>query len=180
MTRRRGARALALAAAALALACQPRAREGGPPAPVATPSAPVAPSASRMTGLGPGTAFVTIVHNRRTVPIEPRQVAGTLDTVQRVLDRVDAVAPEPDGARLLANLRLNEYLLDVTIWTPQVLVVGGRRVTGVSGIVIPFTGAWRNRVLVSRQGDIEASPTLLASPDLSALERTVESAGRRP
>lgn len=183
---RRGA--LAFAAVALVAAYQPGAHEGrgrpavrGPVAPGSGTPKTAAPSGPPQdAGLGPLTAFVTAVRSRRPVPLDPRTVAAALATVQRILDRVDTLAPQRGGPRLLANLRLNEYLLDVAIWKPQALIVGGRRLSDISGIVIPFTGAWRHRVLVVREGEVEASPALLDSPDLSALERTVESSGGHP
>ncbi len=123
---------------------------------------------------------MTALRLRRTVRLDPKTAAAALDAVWRILDHVETLAPQRDGPRLLANLRVNEYLLDVTVWKPQALFVAGRHLTDVSGIVIPFTGAWRNRVLLVREGDVEASPALLDSLDLAALERTVESAGGYP
>ncbi len=131
-------------------------------------------------GVGPATSFVAVVRGRQRLPLDARQNADALAAVGRLLDSVGTLAPEPRGVRLLTELRLNEYLLDVTVWSPQTLDVGGTRLTGVSGIVIPFTGAWRNRILIDRGGTIAASPPLLDSPDLAALERLVEASGRRP
>jgi len=188
MTRQR-ALALALAAAALAAACQPWSHEGRerPAAPRAEPPGREGYGASSRppgvwpeAGLGRATAFVTVIRGRRTARLDPGKSAEALQAVQRVLDRVGALTPESGGPRLLANLRLNEYLLDVAVWTPQALIVAGRRLTDVSGIVIPFTGKWRNRVLIVREGEVEASPVLLENPDLAGLERVVESAAVHP
>ncbi len=114
------------------------------------------------------------------VRLDPGQATGVLAEVERILDGISVLAPEPGGSRLLAMLRLNEYLLDVSVWRPQSLVVAGHRFPDVSGIVIPVTGTWRHRVLIVQGGEIEASPALLDTPDLAALERVVESVGGRP
>jgi hypothetical protein len=103
-----------------------------------------------------------------------------LDTVWRLIGNLGDLSSEPNGPRFLANLRLNESLLNVTLWTPQPLVIGLRRVPDVSGLIIPFSGPWRNRVLVVQEGAVEASPSLLESDDLAALRRVVESAGAGP
>jgi hypothetical protein len=72
---------------------------------------------------------------------------------------------------------MTEYLVDVTIWRTQALDVAGRRLGGVSGIVIPTTGPWRHRVLIVREGQVDASPPLADSPELATIERAVDAAG---
>jgi len=125
-------------------------------------------------------AIVTVRRPRRSVTLPPREAWDTLRAVQDALEEATALSREPDGARLLANLRLNEHLLDITIWTPQTLFAGGRRLPGVSAILIPFTGAWQNRILLVRAGEVDASPPLIGSASLAALRRVVESPALRP
>jgi hypothetical protein len=131
-------------------------------------------------GLGPANVFVTVVRGRQPVRLDPRQTIDAVSAVWRVLESVDHLAPQAGGPGLLAMLRLNDYLLDVTVWRPQAVVIAGRRLEGVSAIVVPFTGTWRHRVLIDREGRVQASPTLVDSPELAALERLVESSGGRP
>jgi len=166
--------ALVLVTAALATACQGGARPASVPAPRA--AAPHAGGAPAPGGLSVTTSFVTVVHGK-PVLLRPDAAAPVLDAVWQILGTVGSLAPQPDGPRLLANLRLNEYLVDVTIWRAQRLDVAGRRLDGVSGVVIPFTGAWRHRVLVVRTGTVDASPVLLDSPEMATLERAVEAGG---
>ncbi len=163
------------------------AQPGSPPIPPAgeartdpAPPAAAPPPRPGTGGLGPATSFVAVVRGRQRLPLDARQNADALAAVGRLLDSIGTLTPEPGGVRLLTELRLNEYLLDVTVWSPQTLDVGGTRLIDVSGIVIPFTGAWRNRILIVRGGTIAASPPLLDSSDLAALERLVEASGRRP
>jgi len=168
---------LVLMTAALATACQGGPRNAGVPAPRA--AAPPAGRVPVTSGLSPTTAFVTVVHGK-PVRLRPEAAAPVLDAVWQILGTVGSLAPEPDGPRLLANLRLNEYLVDVTIWRAERLDVAGQRLDGVSGVVIPFTGAWRHRVLVVRAGTVEASPVLLDSPELATLERAVDAGSGHP
>lgn len=135
---------------------------------------------SETDALGSATSFVAVVRGRQRLRLDAQKSGDALAAVRRVLDGVGTLTPERRGVRLLTELRLNDYLVDVTVWTPQTLVVGGSRLTDVAGIVIPFTGAWRHRVLIDRGGAVEASPPLLDSPDLAALERLVDSSGTRP
>jgi hypothetical protein len=72
---------------------------------------------------------------------------------------------------------VNERVLDIAIWTPVALRVGERRLTSVSGILVPFTGPWRDRILIVRTGKVAASAPLRASADLARLERIVEAGG---
>lgn len=153
----------------------PAAPSGAAPTPDATPHA-----SANSAGLSPGTTIVTVRRTGRSVSLAPKDAAPALEALQNVLAEVGTLTPEPDGPRILANLRVNERLLDVAVWTPQTLSVGGRWLTDVSGIVIPFTGPWRNRVVVVREGAVEASQTLLENLDLAALERVVESRGGHP
>lgn len=183
----RGALALAGAIVMLATACQARSSPAGgarPTAPGGSPAASPAEvarqdAASRvftsLAGLGPGTAIVTLRRTRGPVTLAAPQAAEALRAVQDVLAEAGTLTPEPAGPRLLANLRLNEHLLDVAIWTPQTLSLGGRWITGVSGILIPFTGAWRNRLIIVHAGKVAASAPLLDSLSLFTLERMVES-----
>jgi hypothetical protein len=77
---------------------------------------------------------------------------------------------------VLAVLRLNEQVLDITIWKPQTLVVAARRLPNVSAIVLPVTGSWRHRLLVVQTGSVAASPPLIDSPALAALDDAVRTA----
>jgi len=126
------------------------------------------------------TAFASVTRWRRTTRLDTAQTSMVLNTVWRIIGDLDDLSPEPNGPRLLANLRLNEFLLNVTLWTPRPLVLGARRVPNVSGLIVPFTGPWRNRILVVREGAVEASPPLLESDDLAALRGIVESTGGGP
>jgi hypothetical protein len=164
------------------------------PAPYATTQPPRAPGARVITpppaslypvfapgaGLSAKTAFASVTRWRRTTRLDTAQTSMVLDTVWRLIGNLGDLSSEPNGPRFLANLRLNESLLNVTLWTPQPLVIGLRRVPDVSGLIIPFSGPWRNRVLVVQEGAVEASPSLLESDDLAALRRVVESAGAGP
>lgn len=150
-----------------------------PPA-AALPKPPRTRDLALAKGLGPATSFASVVRGRQRFPLDARQNAGALAAVGRLLDRVGTLAPAPGGIRLFTELRLNEYLLDVTVWSPQSLDAGGTRLDDVSGILIPFTGAWRSRILIDRGGTIVASPPLPDNPDLAALERLVEASGRQP
>ena len=85
--------------------------------------------------------------------------------------------PESAGPRLLANLRVNERVLDIAMWTPVAVRVGTRRLTGVSGILVPFTGRWRDRILIVRMGKVTATAPLGESADLTRLERIVDAGG---
>ncbi|HKV44534.1 MAG TPA: hypothetical protein VJT32_07665, partial [bacterium] len=103
-----------------------------------------------------------------------------LALVREALQHAGPFTPYPDGPRLLVNLRLNEHLVDITMGVPQTLAVGPRRVSGVSQVVIPFTGSWRKRILLVRQGRVEASRPLLAEMSLVDLEWIVEKEGGSP
>ncbi len=170
--RARSGLVLVLAVVALATACEERPRPAAGPGP-ASPPAPRSTAAVR--GLSTSTAFVT-VRRRNAVRLGPDASGPILDQVWEVLGVIPAVTPQPGGPRLLANLRINEDLVDVTIWRTQDLDVAGQRLYGVSGIVIPFTGPWRHRVLIVQRGQVEASPTLADSPELGAIERAVDAA----
>lgn len=182
----RGALALAGAVVMLATACQARSSPVGGARPAAPGGSPpggpgvvarqdtAAGAFSPLPGLGPGTAIVTLRRIRSSVTLAAPQTAEALRATQDVLAQAGTLTPVPAGRRLLANLRLNEHLLDVAIWTPQTLSVSGHRFVGVSGILIPFTGAWRNRLIIVHAGEVAASAPLLDSPPLFTLERMVE------
>jgi hypothetical protein len=163
--------ALLLAAAALTTGC-------AGPKPPARPALLPEERAQGVTarGLSTSTAFVTVMR-RRPMRLESRAASPILDAIWQVLGAVPAMTPQPGGPRLLANLRMNEDLVDVTIWHAQDLDVAGQRLGGVSGIVIPFTGSWRHRVLIIREGRVDASPALPDSPELATIERAVDTAG---
>lgn len=100
-----------------------------------------------------------------------------LARVGEVLAQVGSLTPRPDGPRLLAGLRLSEDLVDVTVWTPQTLAVGGQRLGDVSGILVPMTGPLRHRVLVVREGRVAVSSSPVSGPAMEALQRTVDALG---
>jgi hypothetical protein len=164
---------LALAATVVATGCAGRPRLARGPAPTPHPATePVQTSG----GFTTSSALVTVVHGK-TVRLPPAASAPVLDAVWQVLGAVPTVSPQPGGPRLLANLRMNEHLVDVTIWRTQALDVAGQRLGGVSGVVIPFTGRWRHRVLIVREGRVDASPPLADSPELATIEHAVDAAG---
>ncbi len=164
-------------AAAAGAACRPiptspRQTGPAPSSPAASPSPPVA----RAEGLSPATALVTVEGSGRSVRLDARRTRAVLDTVWQVLGEVPAVAPVADGPRLLAVLRVNEQVLDVAIWKPQTLIVAARRLPNVSAIVIPVTGPWRHRMLVVQTGRVLASPPLIDSGALAAVDEAVRTA----
>lgn len=168
-------------AAAAGAACRPI-RSAVRPAPPRTGPAPSSPAASptphvaRAEGLSPATAFVSIEGPGRSVRLDARRTRAALETVWRVLGDVPAIVPLADGPRLLAVLRINEQVLDVAIWKPQTLIVAARRLPNVSAIVIPVTGTWRHRVLVVEAGRVLASPPLVDSGELAAIDEAVRTA----
>lgn len=167
--------ALGLLAAAAA-AC------GRPPAPTrpgphgAAPPRTSSSKHARSGGLDASTAFVTVEGSGRRVRLDARRTRAALDAVWQVLGDVPTLTPVARGPRLLAVVRVNEQVLDVAIWKPQTLVVAARRVQNVSAIVVPTTGTWRHRLLVVQMGRVFASPRLLDSPALAALDATVRAA----
>lgn len=139
------------------------------------PSTPHA-RAGGSSGLGTATAFVSVDGLGRSVRLDARAARAVLDAVWLVLGDVPVIAPVAGGPRLLAALRLNEQVLDVTVWKPQTLVVAARRLPNVSAIVIPVTGPWRHRVLLVQTGQVTASPRLVDSPALAAIDDAVRTA----
>jgi len=170
MTAKR-ALALALAVAALATAC------AGPPGAARRRGGPVVPSST--AGLSTETAFVTVVHltvvHPTSVRLRARDAAPVLQAVWRLVGTVSTLAPEPGGPRFLVNLRLNTSLVDVSIWDPQTMVIAGRRLRNVSGIVVPLDGSWRGRVFIVQEGVVEVSPAL-SDADVATVGDAVETA----
>jgi len=166
---------LGLLAAAAAAACRPVPATLRPAGPAPSSQAPP-PRAARAEGLSPASAFVTVEGSGRSVRLDAQRTRAALDAVWRLLGDVSAVAPVADGPRLLAVLRVNEQVLDVTIWKPQTLIVAARRLPNVSAIVVPVTGTWRHRVLVVQTGRVLASPPLIDSGRLAAIDETVRAA----
>jgi hypothetical protein len=123
---------------------------------------------------------VALLRTRRTEILGPAKAARVLALVLEALRHAGPLTPYQDGPRLLVNLRLNEHLAVVTLGVPQTLTVGRRRVPGVSQVMIPFTGSWRKRILVVREGRVEASRPLLAESSLVDLEWIVEREGGQP
>ena len=163
---------LCVLAAAVCAACRP-VPSGVRPAPeAAAPSSRGTPA----RGLSPATAFVTVEGRGRPVRLDGRQTRAALDAVWQMLGEVPAVAPLSHGPRVLAVLRVNEQVLDVAIWKPQTLIVAARRLPNASAIVIPVTGAWRHRVLIVDAGRVLASPPLIDSPALAAIDAAVRRA----
>jgi hypothetical protein len=164
MQRRTALRVLAAAAGAGGLSCLP---QDLLPAEASTPPA---------KGLSPATAFVTVDGHGRTVRLDAGRTRRALDAVWQVLGDIVTVAPVAGGPRLLAQLRVNEQVLDVTIWKAQTLVVAARRLPNVSAVVFPVTGTWRHRVLIVQMGRVAASPRLIDSPAVAALDDVVRTA----
>lgn len=164
-----GGRALALglAAAALATACTRPPGAGHLSVPPAG------------TGLSTDTAFVTLVTvtavQRTSVRLAARDAASVLAAAWRLVGTAPDLALEPDGTRLLANLRLDASLVDISIWDPQSLVLAGRRVGGVSGIVIPLSGAWHGRAFVVQEGTVQVTPAF-GDADMAVFEAAVAAA----
>ena len=127
-------------------------------------------------GLSPATAFVTVDGPGRTVRLDGARARAALDAVWQVLGAVPTIAPVVRGPRLLAELRVNEQVLGVTIWKAQTLVVAARRLPNVSAIVFPVTGTWRHRVLIVQMGRVAASPRLIDSASVAALDDAVRRA----
>lgn len=138
--------------------------------------APDLPAAAVPRGLSTATAFVTVHGLGRSVRLDDRHAHTALDAVWQVLGEVRTVAPVDGGPRLLATLRLNEQAVDVTIWKAQTLVVAAHRLPNVSAIVFPVTGQWRHRVVVVQLGRVVASPRLIDSPAVAALDDAVHAA----
>lgn len=138
--------------------------------------APDRPAAAAPAGLSTATAFVTVDGLGRSVRLDERHAHTALDAMWQVLGDVPAVASVNGGPRVLAALRLNEQVLDITIWKAQTFVVAARRLPNVSAIVFPVTGQWRHRVLVVQMGRVVASPPLIDSPAIAALDDAVRAA----
>jgi hypothetical protein len=102
-----------------------------------------------------------------------------LALVRDMLPAAGPLTPVPDGPRFLANMRLNEQLVDITLGVPQSLLVGSRQITGVSGLIVPFTGDWRQRLIVLRTGQVEVSEPLV-NVDIIDLEGIVEKEDGNP
>lgn len=66
--------------------------------------------------------------------------------------------------------------MDVVVWKPQPLVVAARRFPNVSGVFVPTTGPRRHRVLIVQTGRVTASPQLVASVALAAIDRAAQGA----
>ena len=148
-----------------------RAPAGGP---VTAP--PSAQTSARPEGLSAATALVTAFSRGRTVRLDAPRARAALDAVWQVLGDAPAVAPVAGGPRLLAVLRVNEQVLDVTIWKQQTLIVAARRLRNASAVLVPVTGTWRHRVLVVQVGAVVASPVLVDSPALAAIDDLVRTA----
>jgi len=172
MRRRTALRGFAAAAAAAVASRLPRHVR---PADASPPPAG-GPAQGRDGGLSPATAFVTVDGPGRTVRLDAQRTRDALNAVWQLLGDVATVAPVAGGPRLLAELRLNEQVLDVTIWKAQTLVVAARRLPNVSAVVFPVTGTWRHRVLVVQMGHVVASPRLIDSPAVAALDDAVRRA----
>jgi hypothetical protein len=127
-------------------------------------------------GLDATTAFVTVEGSGRRVRLDAERTLAVLAAVWQVLGNVPALSPVAGGPRLLAAVRINEQVLDVAIWKPQTLIVAARRFPNASAIVIPVTGAWRHRVLIVDAGRVLASPPLIDSPALAAIDAAVRRA----
>jgi len=156
--------------AAAAEACRP-----APPvarAPAASQALPPTPP----SGLSPATADVTVSGLGRSVRLDKPRARAVLDDVWQILADIPGVAPVPDGPLRLAVLRMNQQVLDVVVWKPQTLVVGGQRLRSVSGIVIPVTGPSRHHVLLIQTGRVAVSPKLMDSAALAAVDDAVQAA----
>ena len=163
--------------AVIALACgahSPSASNGRPDA------HPQTRAEARGVGLTPEAARVTILRHNRVRTLSAAETAQALALVADALSEADPLVPVPDEPRFLANLRLNEYLIDITMGVPQALVIGPRSIPAVSGLVVPFTGNWRKRIIVLQEGRVEISGPLLASSDLVDLEWIVEKEDANP
>jgi hypothetical protein len=158
--------------AAAASGCRP-ARPAGQPA--VSPTAPAAETPAP-AGLSTATAYVTVSGLGRSVRLDAARAHRILDDVWQILGDVPSVAPVADGPRQLAMLRINEQVLDVVVWKPQAFAVAAQRLPDVSGIMIPVTGPWRHRVLLIQTGSVAASPPLLDSAALAAVDDAVQRA----
>jgi hypothetical protein len=173
MMRRRTALGVLAAAAGAALLLRP-----GVFGPRRRPRAqkPARASPPPAKGLSPATAFVTVDGHGRTVRLDVARTRAALDAVWQVLGAVPTIAPVARGPRLLAELHVNEQVLGVTIWKAQTLVVAARRLPNVSAIVFPVTGTWRHRLLIVQLGRVVASPRLIDSTAVAALDNAVRRA----
>ena len=124
-------------------------------------------------GLGPDTARLTVMRHHGVRTLSAVDANQALALVRDMLPAAGPLTPVPDGPRFLANLRLNEQLVDITLGVPQSLTVGSHQIPAVSGLVIPFTGEWRQRIVVLQTGQVEVSGPLV-SVDLIDLEGIVE------
>jgi hypothetical protein len=124
-------------------------------------------------GLGPDAAMVTVMRHHGVRMLSAADANQALALVRNMLPAAGPLTPVPDGPRFLANLRLNEQLVDIKLGMPQSLVVGSRQISAVSGLVIPFTGKWRQRIVVLQTGQVEVSGPLV-NIDLIDLEGIVE------
>jgi hypothetical protein len=175
----RGIAILTCAMVMLSVGCQGRSSLWDPRTPASGEARDSQQAQARPAGvLSPDTAIVTIRRTRTAPVLLTSAQAGTvLGVVQNALEQAGPLVPESGGPRLLANLRLNERVLDIAMWTPVALRVGSRRLTDVSGILFPFTGKWRDRILIVRKGKVAATAPLGASADLTRLERIVDAGG---
>jgi hypothetical protein len=120
-------------------------------------------------GLGPDVARLTVMRHHRVRTLSAADANQALALIGDVLPAAGPLTPVPDGPRFLANLRLNEQLVDITLGVPQSFVVGSRQISAVSALVIPFTGEWRWRIVVVQTGQVEVSGPLV-NVDLIDLE----------
>jgi len=124
-------------------------------------------------GLVPDAAMLTVMRHHGVRTLSAADANQALALVRDMLPAAGPLTPVPDGPRFLANLRLNEQLVDIKLGMPQSLVVGSRQIPAVSGLVIPFTGEWRQRIVVLQTGQVEVSGPLV-NVDLIDLEGIVE------
>jgi hypothetical protein len=130
-------------------------------------------------GLEPGVVRLTVMRNHGVRTLSAADANQALALVRDMLPAVGPLTPVPDGPRFLANLRLNEQLVDITLGVPQSLVVGSLQIPAVSGLIIPFTGEWRQRIVVLQTGQVEVSGPMV-NVDLIDLEGIVEKEDGNP
>jgi hypothetical protein len=134
---------------------------------------------ARVAGLGPDVATLTVMRHHGVRTLSTADANQALALIRDILPAAGPLTPVPDGPRFLANLRLNEQLVDITLGVPQSLIVGSRQIPAVSGLVIPFTGEWRQRIVVLQTGQVEVSGPLV-NVDLIDLEGIVEKEDGNP
>ena len=164
--------------AVIALACGAHSQSASDGRPDAHPK--TGAEARQAVGLTPEAARVTILRHNRVRTLSAAETAQALALVADALSEAGPLVPVPDEPRFLANLRLNEHLIDITMGVPQALVIGPRSIPAVSGLVVPFTGNFRKRIIVLQEGGVEISGPLLASSDLVDLEWIVEKEDANP